>query len=264
MRLFKYHTNSPAYAAFKLNGGLLGYLRAKTIWVTAIFLMMAALSMSIARTSIAVERDEISSVEQAISDLLLEKILDKRISLELSFNSKSKLSSIDSKFNEIKDIVLEKFDPKYSGFRAKVIYLDKSTDSISGKYFSFIEVPVAAKYIRYNEIVQQSDLSTVSIRLDRLKRGIITDATDIAGKKAKKQIAPGNMFNGSDLSTPPVININDPVNIVFSSGAINLKTTGIALGSGIIGESIKVKNESSGTVLLGEIINKNTVRVGGQ
>ena len=208
------------------------------------------------------DRGDISSLEQSISDLLLEKILDKRISLELSFNSNSKRDAIDSKFNEIKDIILENFDPKYSGFRAKIIYLDSSTDSISGKYFSLVEVPVAAKYIRYNEIVQQSDLSSVSMRLDRLKRGIITDAADVVGKKAKKQISAGNMFNGADLSTPPVINVNDPVNLVFSSGTISLKTTGIALGSGIIGESIKVKNESSGAVLLGEIVSKNTVRVG--
>ena len=60
------------------------------------------------------------------------------------------------------------------------------------------------------------------------------------------------------------IDINDPVNIIYSSGAINLKTVGIALGAGAVGDMIKVKNTSSGAVLLGQIINKNTVQVGGQ
>ncbi len=264
MHFFKLHIISLAYNASKTNGRYLQLLHSRLAGIAAMLLLLIICNMGFSQHALAHKDDaDLSSLDQAISELLLDKIIDKRISLELSFNSNAKVEAINSKFNDIREIVLEKFDPKYSSFSVKMLYLDSSTDVISGKYFSFIEVPVAARYVRYNEIVQPSDLSSVSIRLDRIKRGIIVDAIDIIGKKSKKQIYPGNMFSGSDLITPPVININDPVNIVFSSGSINLKTTGVSLGSGIIGESIKVRNESSGAVLLGEIINKNTVKVGG-
>jgi flagella basal body P-ring formation protein FlgA len=82
--------------------------------------------------------------------------------------------------------------------------------------------------------------------------------------QARQYIKPGSMFRSSDLVSPAVIKVNDPVNIIFSSGAINLKTVGIAMGNGAVGDMIKVKNESSGAVLLGQIVNKNTVQVGGE
>jgi len=72
------------------------------------------------------------------------------------------------------------------------------------------------------------------------------------------------MIKISDISNPPVIKNNDPVNIVYSSGVINLKTTGVALGSGAVGDMIKVKNGTSGAVILGQIINKNTIQVSGK
>jgi flagella basal body P-ring formation protein FlgA len=65
------------------------------------------------------------------------------------------------------------------------------------------------------------------------------------------------------MSSPSVIKNNDPVNIIYSSGSISLKTVGISMGVGAVGDMIKVKNSSSGAVLLGQIINKNTVQVGG-
>ena len=81
--------------------------------------------------------------------------------------------------------------------------------------------------------------------------------------QAKKYIAVGKMFKLNEISSPPVIKNNDPVNIIYSSGAINLKTMGVSMGTGAVGDIIKVKNSSSGAVLLGQIINKNTVQMGG-
>jgi flagella basal body P-ring formation protein FlgA len=60
-----------------------------------------------------------------------------------------------------------------------------------------------------------------------------------------------------------VIKNADPVNIIYSSGSINLKTSGIALRAGAVGDMIKVKNGTSGIVVLGKIINNNTVQVSG-
>ena len=202
-----------------------------------------------------------SYIHQSVSDLIADHIANKDLTVEIFFNSN--IDNIDNNLHNIKDILLEKFNPQYDNFTAKIIYKDNSTDLISGRYFLFTEVPVATRFIRFNEILQSSDITTVSVRIDSLKQGIISDINSVIGKKAKKQISAGGMFHFSDLMQQPVININDPVNIVYSSGLINLKTTGISLGSGVVGDTIKVKNESSGNIILGEIINKNTVKVGG-
>ena len=84
-------------------------------------------------------------IDSTIQGLLQGKITDSRVIVEQQYNSKNKLSQIKSKKEDIKSIVLEKFDPKFSSFRAQVNYNDGTIDSISGKYVSYIMAPVAAR-----------------------------------------------------------------------------------------------------------------------
>jgi flagella basal body P-ring formation protein FlgA len=201
--------------------------------------------------------------DKTVTDLLQEKITDNRITVEPEYTSKSKASSIRTNQDKIKSIVIEKFDSKPSEFLLNISYLDGKIDSLSGKYVSYVQVPVAARYIKYGEIIHSSDLNNVKVKLDTIKNSDISSAVDIVGMQAKKYIAVGSIIKKADVVNPPVIKNNDPVNIVYSSGAINLKTSGVALGTGAVGDMIKVKNASSGVVLLGQIINKNTVQVSG-
>jgi len=105
-------------------------------------------------------------------------------------------------------------------------------------------------------------LTTQKTKIDSLKNDYITDQSDIIGMQAKKYISMGNMFKLSDVSRPSVIKQNDPVSIIYSSGTINLKTVGVAMGAGAVGDMIKVKNSTSGAMLLAQVTNKNTVQVG--
>lgn len=234
----------------------------------ALILICILCTCSHTNVAIALESDNNSSehgidlLKTSINDLLVEKILDKKITLEINFNSPSKANAVASKIEKVKDIQLEKFDPKFNSFRTKIIYSDGQQESLSGKYFAYIEIPVAARYVKFGDIIGRDDIGLQKVRADRIKRGYATELSEVIGLKATRQIAPNTMFRLSDLLKPPVIKTNDPVNIIFTSGSISLKTTGTALGSGAIGDTIKVKNDSSGAVLLGEIVNKNTINVG--
>ena len=203
-------------------------------------------------------------VDSTIQGVLQEKITDSRIVVEQQYNSKNKITQIKSRKEDIKSIVLENFDPKFSSFRVQVHYNDGKIDSISGKYIPYIMAPVAGKYIKFGDIIQASDIASKKMRLDTFKKGFATEDSEVIGMQAKKYIAVDKMFKLNDISRPPVLKNNDPVNIIYSSGTINLKTVGIALGTGAVGDMVKVKNTSSGAILLGQIIDKNTVQVGGE
>ena len=146
----------------------------------------------------------------------------------------------------------------------RVDYNDGKIDSVSGKYISYIMAPIAGRYIKFGEVIQASDISSKKTRLDTVRKGYATEDAEVIGMQAKKYIAVDKMFKISDVSNPPVLRNNDPVNIIYSSGVIKLRTTGVSLGKGAVGDMIKVKNSSSGAVLLGQIINKNTVQIGGE
>jgi flagella basal body P-ring formation protein FlgA len=201
-------------------------------------------------------------VDVTIRELLQEKMTDNRVTVEHEYNSKSKYSQVQSKKQDIKSIILEKFEPKFSSYRVQVNYNDGKIDTISGKYIPYIMAPIAAKYIKFGDVIQASDVGAQKTRLDAVRKGFVTDDAEVVGMQAKKYIAVGQMFKINDLSSPLVLKNKDPVNIVYSSGLITLKTVGIALGSGAVGDMIKIKNTSTGAVLLGQIINKNTVEVG--
>jgi len=137
-------------------------------------------------------------------------------------------------------------------------------EEITGKFNSFFEVPVAAKIIRVGDIIIATDIKIQKIRSNKVKDGIALNEQEVIGLQARKFIIAESVFKLNELSKPHVIKANDPVNIIYASNNLMLKTAGIALGSGAIGETIKVKNEDTGNVLLGEIVNKNTVQVSGK
>ncbi len=209
------------------------------------------------------EVDNDGFFDKTVVDLLQERIKDDRITVEPDYTSKGKISSVRMSQDKIKAIKLEKFDAKSSSFVLNISYLDGHSDSLPGKYVSYVEVPVAARYIKFGEIIQSSDLNNLKVKLDTIKNSDINSTLDVVGMQAKRYIAAGSVIKRADVANPPVIKNNDPVNIIYSSGSINLKTSGTALGAGAVGDMIKVKNGTSGIVLLGQIINKNTVQVSG-
>lgn len=203
-------------------------------------------------------------VSKTINVLLQEKIQDTRIIVEQEYSSKSKFDKIKSAQDKIDSIVIEQFEPKNSSFRVSVKYNDGKSDELSGHYSSYVMAPVAARYIKYGDVIQQSDVSTIKVKVDSITREYASELSEVVGMQAKMYIAAGKMFKVNEVASPNVIKNNDPVNITYSSGVINLKTVGIAMGNGAVGDMIRVKNSSSGVILLGQIVNKNTVKIGGE
>ncbi len=203
-------------------------------------------------------------VDKTINGLLQEKIQDNRIIVEQEYSSKSKFDKIKSAQDKIDSIIVEQFEPKNSSFRVRVNYNDGKAETLSGRYHSYVMAPIAARYIKFGDVIQQSDVTTMKVRIDSLNSEYASELNEVVGMQAKTYIAAGKMFKINEVTSPNVIKNNDPVNIIYSSGVINLKTVGIAMGNGAVGDMIKVKNSSSGVVLLGQIVNKNTVKIGGE
>lgn len=207
--------------------------------------------------------DSSSFFDKTAQELLQEKITDDRIYVEAEYNSKGKVDHIRTNEDKIKSIVLEKFDPKNSSFMFNILYNDGKSELLSGKYVLYVEVPIATRPIKYGEVIQSIDVSSLKVKVDKISSVDIAQVSEVVGMQAKNYISKGSIVKKVDIANPPVIKNNDPVNIIYSSGSINLKTSGISMGAGAVGDMIKVKNSTSGVVLLGQIVNKNTVQVNG-
>ncbi|WP_316354885.1 flagellar basal body P-ring formation chaperone FlgA [Candidatus Trichorickettsia mobilis] len=197
-----------------------------------------------------------------IEDLIYEKLGNNQLLIEVQYESKDRVENFRRRQSEIDNISLVRFDPSYATFKAKIQYHNDSTDEVFGRYETFIEMPFASRFIKAGEIIAAGDVTLVKTKALRIREQYLVDENDIIGKQTKKNFTAGMLFKNNELIRPPVIKQNDPVNIIYSSERIKLKTSGTALGTGAIGDMIKVKNEDTGIVLLGQIISKNTVQVG--
>jgi flagella basal body P-ring formation protein FlgA len=205
------------------------------------------------------------SFDKTVEDLIYEKITDPRIAIELQYESQNKVAAILTKESDIKSISLINFEPNHSNFKIRVNYTNNSaSDELFGKYISFVEVPVLSRFIRAGEIITDKDITIIRTKLSSLRGNFVINEKDIIGMQAKKHLSSGALIKNNELINPPVIKTNDPVSIIYSSNNIKLKISGTALNNGAIGDMVKVKNNDTGAVLLGQIINKNTVQVGGE
>lgn len=201
-----------------------------------------------------------SDFEEKVRELVSEK-LGNQLSFDVVFESNSKLEKIIAKENLIKDIALNYFSADTRSFKVVVIFNHNETIELFGKFEAYFEVPVATRTIRFNEELSPDDIRIVKVK--KLKTGQIPikNPSELVGMQAKYNISAGYVIKISELKKPPVIKENDPVTLLYKSHDISLKTVGIALASGAVGEKIRVKNEKTGIIVFGEIMDKNVVRV---
>jgi flagella basal body P-ring formation protein FlgA len=203
-------------------------------------------------------------INKIIEELIYDKLQNDKLVIELKYDSQDIIKKINSNRANIDDISIESINTSFNKFIAKIKYHNGNSENISGYYFLFIDAPVTSRLIKIGEIITKNDLDTIRVKFGSRSGIFASSEAEVIGMQAKKNIAAGSMIKLSDLARQPVIKLNDPVNIVYLSGNIELKTIGVAMAAGGIGDTIKVKNESTGVVILGQIINRNTVQVGGE
>ena len=200
--------------------------------------------------------------ESTLKELIEERI-GNQLSLDLAFDGSKKYEKIILNQENIKSISLTMFSVKPAGFNALVIFENRNLDNIEifGKFEAYYEVYVATRHIKYGDVISLGDIKILKTRKLRNGESTLKYFPNIFGMQAKFNIKAGQVIKRSDIKNPSVIKEGDPVTIMYSAGEITIKTLGIALASGAIGEKIRVKNEKTSIVVFGEIIDKNVVKV---
>lgn len=203
-----------------------------------------------------------SYFEESVKSLVLEKIGNYH-SVDLRFESENKLQQIIVQDNEITGVVLTFFSLETKSFKA-VAKLESNELEIFGKFDNYFEILVASKLLRRGVQINQEDVKSIRVKKVKNISDIIKDPSLIYGMESKINIMPGQIIKLSDLKKTPIVKENDPITLLYESSGISLKTLGISLSSGAIGDKIRAKNEKTNVVVFGEIINKNVIRVGTQ
>ena len=124
------------------------------------------------------------------------------------------------------------------------------------------DVVVPAHDIARGATVGEDDLTTKSIAVMRVNDGIIRNASDAAGKEAKRALRAGEFLRISDLKRPTLVAKGATVTMIFEVPGIHLTAVGRALAEGGEGESIPVLNPTSYRQIVAVVTAPGTVRVG--
>ncbi|ACO03739.1 MULTISPECIES: flagellar basal body P-ring formation chaperone FlgA [Persephonella] len=134
---------------------------------------------------------------------------------------------------------------------------------ISVKYRKLRRVIAAKRYIKKGEIITEEDIRF--IKTDKNVRKPFTDIKDIVGSTAKIDISENDVITERMVIPDYKVKRKDYVKVIYSRNSIRIEIQGVALENGKLGDLIKVKNISSGKVLICKVIGKDTVLyTGGQ
>lgn len=117
---------------------------------------------------------------------------------------------------------------------------------------------VATRTIRAQSILGPDDVTLVAAAIP----GAITVPEEALGLEARVSIYAGRPIRPSDLGPASIIERNQVVPLVFSTGGLSILTEGRALERGGIGDIIRIMNLGSRATVTGRIAEDGRVHVG--
>ena len=108
------------------------------------------------------------------------------------------------------------------------------------------------------EIINSDDIIQINRKITN-GNGLILNKDDLIGKRLGKSISANRPLFFSNLAKDWVIEKHSLIMIEKKINSITVKTEGIALENGDLGEKIRVKNVKSGKVLQGFVKNEKKV-----
>ncbi|WP_244433584.1 flagellar basal body P-ring formation chaperone FlgA [Azospirillum sp. B506] len=165
----------------------------------------------------------------------------------------------DGPVDAVRDIGL---DPRTGIFTARILSNGHPVE-LSGRADVEVTMPVPVRRIRPGEVIEPSDLTTMRLSLDRAGAGFIASADALVGQSPRRQLSAGRLVQVGSVGAPIVVQRNRPVTLVYEDGALMLAARGRALQEGGVGDTVRVMNIASSTVVTGTVTGSETVSVSG-
>ena len=133
--------------------------------------------------------------------------------------------------------------------------------TVSGRLLRMAEVPVPARLLAAGETIAAGDVTTATMRAERLPADTLLQASDLVGKAPRRSLRPGEPVHAGDVEVPLVVHRGTLVTILLETPAIRLSAEGKAMDDGGMGAVIRVANTKSSRVIDAVVAGPGTVTV---
>lgn len=129
------------------------------------------------------------------------------------------------------------------------------------KIRKFQEVLIAADKIKRQSLFDDKNVEFTRTEVTSLNEKPVTDFSDLSGYRAKYNLRKGTILTRSTMEQIPDVESGREVSIVYNAGVCRIATQGVVLQKGMAGDYIKVKNKSSGKIVLARVVDESAVVV---
>jgi len=123
---------------------------------------------------------------------------------------------------------------------------------------AFAESVATVRPVRAGSVIAEADLEV----LDDAIPGTVAGIAEAVGQEAKVTLYPGRPIQLNQLGPPALVDRNQLVRMVYSSGPLSIATEGRVLDRAGIGESVRVMNLTSRQTVSGVVAPDGTIEVG--
>ena len=144
------------------------------------------------------------------------------------------------------------------------VYIDGVLHQRTTSYYRltvYDRVLVAMTDIRAEAAITPANARAEERAVDTLPEMTMTDFGRLDGRVAGRYIRKDTVITPSVLAMPLVIRAGNNVELVHDANGIIVRAEGVAIESGRIGYTIRVRNARSGKILRGRVIDAATVQI---
>lgn len=227
--------------------------------ILTVMLMLTAVNVTFAQT---VSGEEVELVAVA----KIHQILDERGDIrrrEIQFLRQVSDANVPDGSLELEAVIPGQIN--YTGLTSVSVRY-----KINGRTCKMINVTVQVRVydtalIPIHDLLYDKPISESDFRLDEIaidgRNEFVKDFAEIKDLVPLRMLRAGVPVTVAMFQTAQVIEVNQPVRIRINYHGVMASAKGIAMSRGRVGKMIRVKNESSGKIVTGKVIDAHTVEV---
>jgi flagellar basal body P-ring formation protein FlgA len=122
--------------------------------------------------------------------------------------------------------------------------------------------PVPTQVIYPGDIIREGMLTDVPVDDAAGRTGPFVDTrAALIGKMAKRTLLPGRLIATIAVENPRAVSNGAQIKLIYRDGPLSIVTFAMALDNGAVGDTIRVRNADSGTIISGVIMPDGSVSV---
>jgi flagella basal body P-ring formation protein FlgA len=125
----------------------------------------------------------------------------------------------------------------------------------------FMDVVVVNDKIKRHAVLTDDLFAVKRMDVTTLREQPITSINDVLGLRAKRNLKLGQILTSQAVELIPDVEPGREVAIVYTNGLCRISATGVVMQEGMAGDYIKVKNKSSGKMVIARVVDHGAVVV---